>query len=142
MNNIKNNHHTGSSKVLSTCLVSSLTKTRPLISPCVPLPKKRSKKEYKQNSHHSWRISTKNTIEYTRMDDKVGFAVVTNNRTIKKMMRPQSTIYSAGQQALEGTTQTSKPTAISTDSLSTLLPASGNRWTRNSKTRTIRKLVG
>jgi ribonuclease HI len=79
------------------------------------------------------------------MDDKVGFAVVTNNRTIKKMMRPQSTIYTAEQQAiitaLEGTTQTIKPTAISTDSLSTLVPASGNRWTRNPKTRTIRKLV-
>jgi hypothetical protein len=26
MNNIKNNHHTGSSNVLSTCLVSSLVK--------------------------------------------------------------------------------------------------------------------
>jgi ribonuclease HI len=79
------------------------------------------------------------------MDDKVGFAVVTNNRTIKKNMRPHSSIYSAEQQAiitaLEYTTQTSKPTAISTDSLSTLLAASGNRWTKNPKTRNIRKLI-
>jgi hypothetical protein len=40
-------------------------------------------------------------------------------------MRPQSTIYSAEKQAiitaLENITQTSKPTAISTDSISTLL---------------------
>jgi ribonuclease HI len=60
-------------------------------------------------------------------------------------MRPQSSIYSAEQQeiitALENFTQTSKPTAISTDSLSTLLAASGNRWTRNPKTRIIRKLI-
>jgi ribonuclease HI len=44
-------------------------------------------------------------------------------------MRPQFSIYSAEQQAiitaLENITQTSKPTAISTDSLSTLLAASG-----------------
>jgi ribonuclease HI len=79
------------------------------------------------------------------MDDKVGFAVVTNNRTIIKRMRPQSSIYSAEQQAiitaLKNITQTSKPMAISTDSLSTLLAASGNSWTRNPKTRIIRKLI-
>jgi hypothetical protein len=44
------------------------------------------------------------------MDDKIGFAVVTNNRTIKKRMRPQSSIYSVEQQAiitaLENITQT------------------------------------
>jgi ribonuclease HI len=60
-------------------------------------------------------------------------------------MRSQSSIYSAEQQAiitaLENTTQTSKPTAISNDSLSTLLTASGNRWTRNPNTRNIRKLI-
>jgi hypothetical protein len=60
-------------------------------------------------------------------------------------MRPQSSIYSAEQQAiitaLENTTQTSKPSTISTDSLSTLLAASGNRWSRNPKTRIIRKLI-
>jgi ribonuclease HI len=60
-------------------------------------------------------------------------------------MRPQSSICSAAQQeiitALQNITQTSKPTAISTDSLSTLLAASGNRWIRNPKTRIIRKLI-
>jgi ribonuclease HI len=60
-------------------------------------------------------------------------------------MRPQSSIYSAEQQAiitaLENITQTSKLTAISTDSLSTLLAASRNRWASNPKTRIIRKLI-
>jgi hypothetical protein len=31
------------------------------------LPKEQVEKEYKQNLHHSWRISTENTTEYTRM---------------------------------------------------------------------------
>jgi ribonuclease HI len=39
------------------------------------------------------------------------------------------------------TTRTNKPTFIATDSLSSLLAASGNRWTRNPKTRTIRRLI-
>jgi ribonuclease HI len=60
-------------------------------------------------------------------------------------MRPQSSIFSAEQQAiitpLENTTQTRKPTVIATDSLSTLLAAPGNRWIRNPKTRNIRKLI-
>jgi hypothetical protein len=77
------------------------------------------------------------------MDDKVGFAFVTNNQIIKKSMRSQSSIYSAEQQAIimamESTTQTNKPKIIATDSLSSLLAASGNRWTWNLKTRNIRR---
>jgi ribonuclease HI len=79
------------------------------------------------------------------MDDKIEFAIVTEHGTIKQRMRPQSSIFSAEQQviitALENTTQTRKPTVIATDSLSSLLAASGNRWTRNPKTRDIRKLI-
>jgi ribonuclease HI len=37
--------------------------------------------------------------------------------------------------------RTRKPTVIATDSFSMLLAASGNRWTRNPKTRNIRKLI-
>jgi hypothetical protein len=33
-------------------------------------------------------------------DDKLGFAIVTNNQTIKKRLRPPSSIYSAEQQAI------------------------------------------
>jgi hypothetical protein len=65
-------------------------------------------------------------------DDKVGFAIVTNNQIIKKRMRSQSSIYSAEQQAIitamESTTRTNKPTIIAMDFLSSLLAASGNRW--------------
>jgi ribonuclease HI len=78
-------------------------------------------------------------------NDKVGFEIVTDNQIIKKRMRPQCSIYSAEQQAIitamENTTRTHKPTAIATDSLSSLLAASGNRWTRNPKTRNIRRLI-
>jgi ribonuclease HI len=80
-------------------------------------------------------------------DDKVGFAIVKNNQIIKKRMRSQSSIYSAEQQAIitamESTTRTNKPTIIATamDSLSSLLAASDNRWTRNPKTRNIRRLL-
>jgi hypothetical protein len=93
--------------------------------------KERVGKESRQNFHHLWRTNTKNTIEYTRMDrdgdGKLGFAIVTNNRIIKKRMGPQSSIYSADPQAIitamENTTQTNKPTITATDSLSTLLAA-------------------
>jgi hypothetical protein len=64
-------------------------------------------------------------------DDKVGFAIITNNKIIKKKMRSHSSIYSVEQQAIitaiESTTQTDKPTIIAMDSLSSLLAAFGNR---------------
>jgi ribonuclease HI len=70
-------------------------------------------------------------------DDKVGIAIVTNIQIIKKWMRSQSSIYSAEQQAIitamESTTRTNKPTIVATDSLSSLLVASGNKWTGNPK---------
>jgi hypothetical protein len=78
-------------------------------------------------------------------DGHVGFAIVTNYQIIKKRMKTQSSIYSVEQQAIitamESTTRTSKPTIIATDSLSSLLAASGNRWTRNPKARNIRRLL-
>jgi hypothetical protein len=41
----------------------------------------------------------------------------------------------------ESTTRTNKPTIIATDSLSSLLAASGNRWTRKPKTSNVRRLL-
>jgi hypothetical protein len=76
-------------------------------------------------------------------DGKVRFDIVTNKQIIKKRMRFQSSIYSAEQQAIimamESTTQTNKPKITATDFLSSLLAASGNRWTRNLKTRNIKR---
>jgi ribonuclease HI len=81
-------------------------------------------------------------------DDKVRFAIVTINQIIKKRMRSQTSIhrlYSAEQQTIitpmKSTTRTNKPTILATDSLSSLLATSGNRWTRNPKTRNIRRLL-
>jgi ribonuclease HI len=77
-------------------------------------------------------------------DDMVRFAIVINNQIIKKRMRSQSWINSAEQQAIitaiESTTITNKPMIIA-DSLSSLLAASGNRWTLNPKKRNIRRLL-
>jgi 7-keto-8-aminopelargonate synthetase-like enzyme len=42
---------------------------------------------------------------------------------------------------MESTTRTNKPTIIATDSLRSLLAASGNRWTRHHKMRNIRRLL-
>jgi ribonuclease HI len=42
---------------------------------------------------------------------------------------------------MQSATQTNKPTIIATDSLSSLLAASGNKWTRNPKTRNFRRLL-
>jgi ribonuclease HI len=78
-------------------------------------------------------------------DDKDGFAIVTNKQIIKKNLIFQSSIYSAEQQAIiapmESTTRPNNPKFIATDSLSSLLAASGNRCTRNPKTRNIRRLL-
>jgi ribonuclease HI len=42
---------------------------------------------------------------------------------------------------METTTRTNKPTSIATNSLSSLLAAFENRWTRNPDTRNIRRLL-
>jgi hypothetical protein len=93
-----------------------------------PIIKRASKERIK--AEFTSLTNTKNLIKFTRMD-KVGFAIVTNNQIIKKRMRFQSSIYSAEQHAIitamESTTRTNKPTIIATDSLSSLLAASGNR---------------
>jgi hypothetical protein len=60
-------------------------------------------------------------------------------------MRSETPIYSSEQEAIitamENTTRTHKPTIIATDSLTSLLAASGNRWTRKPKTSNARRLV-
>jgi ribonuclease HI len=56
-------------------------------------------------------------------------------------MRSQSSINSAEQQAIITATRTNKPTIIATESLSSLLAASGNRWTQNPKKRNTRRLL-
>jgi ribonuclease HI len=79
----------------------------------------------------------------TRLE--IGIAIATNNQIIKKRMRSQSSIYSAEQQAIitamESTTRKNKSSILATDSLSSLLAASGNKWTGNPKTTNIIRLL-
>jgi hypothetical protein len=81
-----------------------------------------------------WKCKEKNKAQFTSLmadkyeeydqiytdgslkDDKVRFTIVTNNQIIKKRMKPQSSIYSAEQQAIittiENTTRSNKLTII------------------------------
>jgi hypothetical protein len=96
------------------------------------IPKGTSMAESRLSSHPLWRTNTKNTI---RLDSELS----QRTKLSKKRMRSQSS--KAIKMAMENTTQTNKPTIIATDSLSLLLTASGNIWTQNPKTRTIRRLI-
>jgi hypothetical protein len=101
------------------------------------IPKGASKERIKADKYEEYdQIYTDGSLK----DEKVGLGIVTNNQIIKK-----GSIYSAEQQAIitaiENTTRTNKPMIIVTDSLSSLLAASVNRWTRNPKTRIIRRLI-
>jgi hypothetical protein len=63
-----------------------LTKTRPSILPCVPFPRDRVGIESSQNllMVEKYREHDRIYTDGSLMDDKVGFAIVTDNRTIKK----------------------------------------------------------
>jgi hypothetical protein len=77
--------------------------------------------------------------------EKVGFTVVTDQQSTRRKIRNQSSIFSAKQEAIIGAIQ-KLPTAgvrevIFTDSLSTMMVASGNNHTKNPKARKIRQLM-
>jgi ribonuclease HI len=67
-------------------------------------------------------------------DERVGYAIVTPEITIKNRMRSQTTIFSAEQEAIIKAIYISKgegATVIATDSLSTIMVVEGTRWTKN-----------
>jgi ribonuclease HI len=77
---------------------------------------------------------------------KVGCAVVWKEQTIKRKMQPQNLKYSTEQlpiiNAIYSTWKKEGPKVIITDSLSTVIAVSDKKRTENSKTQTIRKLMG
>jgi hypothetical protein len=78
-------------------------------------------------------------------DERVDYAIVTPETTIKNRMRSQTTIFSAEQVAIIKAIYISKgkgATVIATDSLSTMMAVESTRWTKNPKTRRIRKKKG
>jgi ribonuclease HI len=76
---------------------------------------------------------------------KEGYAVVTDQQSTRRRIRDQSSIFSTEQEAVIGAIQKLSTTrvrgVIVTDSLSTIMAASVNDHTKNSKTRKIRQLM-
>jgi archaellum biogenesis ATPase FlaH len=79
------------------------------------------------------------------MGDKVGYAIVKEEHTIKKKILPQNTVFSAEQSAIIGAIQSKKNSrheiVIIMDSLSTIMAAESRTPTKNPKTQTIRKML-
>jgi hypothetical protein len=74
------------------------------------------------------------------MGNKVGYAIVKEEHTIKKRILPQNTVFSAKQCAIIGAIQSEKNSrheiVIITDSLSTIIAAESRTPTKNPKTQT------
>jgi ribonuclease HI len=67
-------------------------------------------------------------------DERVSYAIVTPENTIRNRMRSQTTIFSAEQEAIIKAIYISKgkgATMIATDSISTMMAGEGTRWTKN-----------
>jgi ribonuclease HI len=79
------------------------------------------------------------------MGDKVGYAVVKEEHTIKKIFLPQNTMFSVEQSAIIEAIQSEKNNrheiVIITDSLSTIMAAANCTPTKNLKTQAIRKML-
>jgi ribonuclease HI len=91
-----------------------------------------------------------NTSRYIRTDgsnmgDKVGYAVVKEEHTIKKRISLLKTAFSAEQSAIIEAVQLEKNNkhkiVIISDSLSTIMAAENRTPTKNPKTQTIRKIL-
>jgi hypothetical protein len=81
----------------------------------------------------------------SNIGDKMGYAIVKEEHTIRKIFLPQNTVFSAEQSAIIGSTQSEKNNrhkkVITTDFLSTILAAESHTPTKNPKTQTIRKML-
>jgi hypothetical protein len=79
------------------------------------------------------------------MGDKVGYAIVKEEHTIKKRILPQNTVFCAVQSAFIGAMQSEKNSrheiVIITDSLITIMAVESRTPTKNPKTQTIRKML-
>jgi transposase len=77
--------------------------------------------------------------------DKVGYAVVKEEHTIKKRIIPQNNVFSAEPSTIIEAIQSEKNNGheivIITDSLSTIMSAENSTPTKNPKTQTIRKML-
>jgi hypothetical protein len=77
--------------------------------------------------------------DWSKKEEKVEYAVVTDQQSTRKRTRDQSSIFSAKQEAIIGAIQKLPTTGVKgvifTNSLSTMMAASGNNHTKTKKTR-------
>jgi hypothetical protein len=77
----------------------------------------------------------------SKKEEKVGYAVVTNQESTRIRIRDQSSIFSAIIGAIQKLPTTRVREVIFTDSLSTRIAAPGNNHTKNPKPRKIKQLM-
>jgi hypothetical protein len=75
-------------------------------------------------------------MDGSKMEDKVGYAVIKEEHTIKRRILPQNTI-----EAIQSEKNNRHEKVIITDSLSMIMAAENRKPTKNSKTQTIRKML-
>jgi hypothetical protein len=75
--------------------------------------------------------------------EKVGYAVVTDQQSIRRRITDQSSIFSAKKEIIIDAMQKLETKRVRevTDSLSTTMAATGNNYTKNPKTRKIWQLM-
>jgi hypothetical protein len=85
------------------------------------------------------------TPDGSKREEKVGYVVVTDQQSTRRRIKDQSSIFRAEQEAIIDTIHKLPTTGVRgvifTDSLSTMMAASGNNNTNNPKTRKIRQLM-
>jgi hypothetical protein len=84
-----------------------------------------------------YRLHIKAYTDGSKKEEKVGYAVVLPERTIKRRQLPQNSIYNVEQSARK----CKEKTVIITDSLSTMMAVLDRKRSKNPKTQTIRKLM-
>jgi ribonuclease HI len=102
--------------------------------------------EFQELVNEKYNDPTKVYTDESKKEEKVGYAVIIDQQSTWKRIRDQSSIFSAEQEAVRGAIQKLPTTGVRgvifTDSLSTMMAASGNNHTKNPNTKKIRQLMG
>jgi ribonuclease HI len=104
-------------------------------------PNEMFRAEFQELVNEKYNDHTRIYTDGSKKEEKVGYAVVTDQQSTWN----QSSIFSVEQEAIIGALQKLPTTGVRgvifTDSLSTMMVASGNKHTINPKTRKIRQLM-
>jgi ribonuclease HI len=108
-------------------------------------PNKIFRAKFQELVNEKYKDHTRIYTERSQQEEKVGYAVGTDQQSTRRTIRDQSSIFSAEQEASIGAIQKLPTTGVRgvifTDTLSTMMAASGNNHTKNPKTRKVRQLM-